>query len=397
MSTSVPVTLTTAGAVPTDPTSLRQTLVDGVAAEVPGYTADLPGSLIEDIASTDVGAMAMIDQARVDAINSITPYGANEYLLNQMGVLFGLQQGVATNTSAYVVFTGPVGYVLPKGWVVGDGTYQYVLQDGVVIGSSGSSAQTQVIATQSGSWTPVANSITQNISTLPSGMTVTVTNPQAGVAGSGAESVDSYRSRIFKAYQATAQGVGSFLYTLLSNLSGVTPRLVSILQVTGGWEIICGGGDTYDVGFAIYSGVIDLSTLKGSSTTARNVSVTITEGPNSYDITYVNPFSQSVDITATWNTTLPNFAEVSQVNSLAQTVLTNYISSINVGQPINLLEMDDLFASAVSTVLDANYLTTLTYTVMIDGVVVTPNAGTHIISSDAEGYFSPGTITVQQG
>jgi hypothetical protein len=52
-----------------------------VAAEVPDYTANLPGSLIEDISSTDVQALATIDQARVDAINSFSPYGANAFAL----------------------------------------------------------------------------------------------------------------------------------------------------------------------------------------------------------------------------------------------------------------------------------------------------------------------------
>ena len=59
-------------------------LVALVASENPDYTANLPGSLIEDIASTDVGALTGIDQARVDAINSVTPYGANAFVLAQL-------------------------------------------------------------------------------------------------------------------------------------------------------------------------------------------------------------------------------------------------------------------------------------------------------------------------
>lgn len=393
---SLPVILTSEGAVPTPPDTLRSTLVSDVAAQVPGYTADLPGALIEDIASTDVGAMAMIDQARVDLINSITPYGANAYLLNQMGVLFGLQQGTSTNTSAYVQFSGPAGYVIPKGWIVGDGTYQYAVQDGIIIESSGTSTLVQVIALDSGSWVPAANSITQMISTLPVGVTVTVTNPQAGLAGTGDEGTDAYRSRILQAWQAVAQGVADFLYTRLSNIANVTPRLVNIRQVSNGWEVICGGGDTYAVGYAIYSSVIDLSTIVGSTTGSRNISVTVTEGSNAYDVIYVNPFSQSVDITASWNTTLPNFTQVSQVNAAGQTAITNYVNSITVGQPINLLEMDDLFATAVSTILDPRYLTTLEYTVKIDGVTASPTAATRIISSDPEGYFSAGVISVVQ-
>ncbi|MCO1402952.1 hypothetical protein L0Z12_05700 [Burkholderia multivorans] len=65
---TIPLVMTAAGPVATDPTTLRQNLIDSVAAEVPDYTANLPGSLIEDVASTDVGALTTIDQARVEAV-----------------------------------------------------------------------------------------------------------------------------------------------------------------------------------------------------------------------------------------------------------------------------------------------------------------------------------------
>lgn len=87
---SLPLVMTPAGPTPTPPSLLQQTLIDSVAATNPGYTANLPASLIEDISSTDVGAMVVIDQARVDAVASVTPYGANAYVLGQMGVMFGL-------------------------------------------------------------------------------------------------------------------------------------------------------------------------------------------------------------------------------------------------------------------------------------------------------------------
>ncbi|WP_254661834.1 hypothetical protein [Burkholderia sp. CCA53] len=144
--------MTAAGPVATDPTTLRQNLIDGVAAEVPDYTANLPGSLIEDVASTDVGALTTIDQARVEAVNSVTPYGANAFVLAQLGAQFGVPQGTSANGNVYVVFTGPAGYVLPPGFVVGDGTNQYALQDGGVILSTGQSAQLYAVATNSGTF-----------------------------------------------------------------------------------------------------------------------------------------------------------------------------------------------------------------------------------------------------
>ena len=130
---TIPLVMSTEGAVSTSPTNIRTTLVANVAATNPGYTANLPGTLIEDIASTDVAAIVQCDQARVDAINSVTPYGANAFVLAMLGAQFGVAQGKTTNTSVYVTFTGTVGFPIQPGFIVSDGTYQYVIQDGGVL------------------------------------------------------------------------------------------------------------------------------------------------------------------------------------------------------------------------------------------------------------------------
>ncbi|MBU9566229.1 baseplate J/gp47 family protein [Burkholderia multivorans] len=258
--------MTAAGPVATDPTTLRQNLIDGVAAEVPDYTANLPGSLIEDVASTDVGALTTIDQARVEAVNSVTPYGANAFVLAQLGAQFGVPQGTSANGSVYVVFTGPAGYVLPPGFVIGDGTNQYTLQDGGVILSTGQSAQLYAVATNSGTFAIPANTVNQIITSLPSEYAglITVTNPQAGVSASSAESPQTYRGRVLQAGQVASVGTPAFLKTLLGKITGVQQRLISINQVTGGWQIVCGGGDAYAVAAAILQGAGDIALLKGS-------------------------------------------------------------------------------------------------------------------------------------
>src|SRR6185437_9408600 len=148
--TSIPLVMTATGPVPTSPSTLQQALISNVAASNPGYTASLPGSLIEDISSTDVGALATIDQARVDAINAVTPYGANAYVLAQLGQQFGVPQGQAANGSVLVQFSGSVGYIIPAGFVVSDGTNQYtVASPGTVIGGAGVSVQVTAVAVSS--------------------------------------------------------------------------------------------------------------------------------------------------------------------------------------------------------------------------------------------------------
>lgn len=398
---TLPVVMTASGPTPNSPAALNSDLITTVQAEDADFTANLPGLLIEDLTSTGTAMLSQMDQARVDAINSVTPYGANAFILAQQGTLLGLPQGASTNTSVYVVFTGPAGYVLPAGFVVGDGTYQYVLQDGGVIQAGGMTAQLYAVANQSGSWSVPAGSITQIVTSLPTpyNTEITVTNPQAGVASTGNESVQNYRSRIMVANQVAGQGTPNYIQTLLQAVPGVTPRLVAILQTTLGWEVICGGGDPYAVAFAIYRGVLDLSTIVGSITTSRNISVTLTDSPNQYTITSVNPPQQVVTVDSIWNTNLPNFTASAQVNQLASTAIQNYINSIIVGQPINVFAMEAAFQQAVVSALPTNNLTRLIFSVAINGSAVDPETGTGLIPSDPESYFqiAASGVAVSQG
>jgi hypothetical protein len=411
-----------------------------------------------------------MDQARVDAVNNVTPYGANAYVLAELGVQFGIQPGTSANASVFVTFTGPAGYVLQPGFLVSDGTHQYALQDGGVIGSGGVTPQLYAVCTTSGTFAIPANTVTQIITSVPSIYTVTVNNTEAGTPATTTESVQDYRSRVLLAGKVAATGTPAYLKTLLYKITGVQQQLVAINQLSGGWQVVCGGGDSYAVGNAILQAVPDISVLQGSqlaitamtnvnpvvittnldhgyiagqtvtvtganptafnltytiaSVTAktittttdgsgfgayvsgatltsnpRNVSVSIYQNPDTYSITYVNPTLQVVTVDVTWNTTLPSFTAGVTVNQLAAPAIQNYINSIYVGQPINELEMTAVFQAAVAGIISANNITTLTFSVTINGVVTSPTAGTSIIPSDPESYFncSDTGVTVAQG
>jgi hypothetical protein len=151
--------MTSQGLQPVSPADLRSQLISLVAGTNPDYTANLPGSLIEDISSTDVYALVESDSFLVDLVNSVTPFGANAFLLNQLGILYGVDTQPITNTSVYVQFTGPPGYVIAQGFTVSDGTYQYVCQHGGIIGEDGNSLPMYALATDSGAWPVQANTV----------------------------------------------------------------------------------------------------------------------------------------------------------------------------------------------------------------------------------------------
>lgn len=392
--------MTSAGPQPTSPETLNDGLIAAVAALVPGYTANLPGSLIEDISSTDTAALYQIDQARIDLINSITPYGANLFILNQMAACAGVPtQGAATTTTVYCVFTGSPGYIVPSGLVVGDGTYLYTVQDGGVIGTGGASLPLYCVANIAGSWAVNANTVNQISTSLPSGVGMTVNNPTAGTPGGVTESEQAFRARSLQAYVCGGTGMISFLKTLLSSIPNVQPRLISVLQNGSNYEIICGGGDPYQIAFAIYTAIFYLPGIVGSSTTARNITVSIYDYPDTYPITFVNPPLQTVGIVATWNTTATNMISAAAVAQLASQAIMNYINSISVGKPINEFELGYAFQQAISSIIPVELLTRLIFTVSINGVGASPVAGTGIILSDPESYFytTSTAIAVNQG
>ena len=258
--------ITTAGAIPASPTDLLNAEIAAATVLAPGLTANLPGSLVEDMASTAAGAVYIQDQAFVDLVNSISPATANPSILYQLGQVYGVEQGQGSNTSVYVIFTGLAGFVIPVGFTVSDGTYQYTVQDGGIIATSGQTSPLYCLATVQGSWAVPSGTVTQIITSVPAGFTLTCTNPSAGLPGLTAQTIASYQAQVMQAGMVTAQGVPTFIKAQLQNVIGVQARLISVrLVATNQWEIICGGGDPYQVANAIFNSVPDISNLVGST------------------------------------------------------------------------------------------------------------------------------------
>ena len=537
--------LTTAGAVPTSPTDLLNAEIAAATALSPGLTANLPGSLVEDMASTAVGAVVIQDQAFVDLVNSISPYTANPFILYELGAVYGVTQGVGSNTSVYVTFIGTPGFVISAGFVVSDGTYQYTVQDGGIVSASGQSSALYCLANNAGSWAVPIGTVTTIVTSIPSGVTLTCTNESAGVPGATAQTIQSYQAQVIQAGQAIATGMPTFLKTQLQKVSGVQPNLISVRQPTSGtaWEVIVGGGDPYEVANAIYTGLFDISNLVGSTfqvtnitnaypavvtinlnhgyttgqvvqitgetgmsnvngnnfvaividektfslnveistitwsggtvtvTTAsphglptgttsgtiygctpsayngsytftrtgastftyplasnpgtitvlgytpfdsasqgawtsggvvtpnfRNVTVSINNYPDTYNITFVNPPPQTVTVTLLWNTIAVNYVSTTAIASTGIPAIVAYINSIPVGQPISIFDLQMAFTTAVASLLNVSLISEMQFTITINGITTSPSSGQGVIYGDPESYFETtnGLVTITQ-
>lgn len=313
-----------AGPVPKTSEELRADLVSRATELSPGITTDLPGSLIEDIVGTDVGALLIADQIRVDLINSVGPLKANMYMLNLLAQQAGISaQKTEGATTVPVMFSGPAGFVIPQGFLVSDGTYTYQIADATVVLSSGVSSMVTAIATNTGSWAVPVGSVNQILTSLPSDITLTCTNPVAGTPGGAPETNFEFRERVWEAQMSTVQGYPGFIRQKLTDLSDVQARLVSVVQSGSSWIVMCGGGDIYEMAGAIYKSAGDISRLKGADLNVTGIT-NANPGVVTTDITHGFSSGQVIRITG-----VTGMSGVNNVN-LTITVLSPHTFSIGI-------------------------------------------------------------------
>lgn len=400
----IPVIVTQAGAQPTPPKTLLSDLITNVSAIVPGYTANLPAGLITDLASTATGAIALIDSAMVDTINSVTPYGANIPMLMQLGNIYGVQQGQGYNTSVNVTFIGLPGFVIPKGFIVSDGNNQYAVQNNTIVPNGGQTNPIYCLATNSGTWAVPAGSVTQIITSVPSTITLTCTNVTSGLPGANRQSESSYRAQVMQAGMVTAQGVPSFLRTLLQKVSGVQINLISFRNVSAGkWALIVGGGDPNEVGLAVYEAIPDISVLTadvvdGEGNKPDSTTVTITDYPDQYEIPIVLPVSQKAAVILTWNIRVTELLDPDSVSTVTTLPIVDYINGIPIGEPINTYQIESIFLAAISPLINPSQVSLIDVSIGINGSIVPPSPGTGLVYGGEYSYFTTdqSNVTVQQ-
>ncbi|MDT7494697.1 baseplate J/gp47 family protein [Citrobacter koseri] len=397
----LPISYDISGPVPKTTDELRQLVIDTATALSPGITTDLPGSLVEDMVSTSVGALVVCDQARVDLINSCSPYAANVHLLAQLGGMYGVQKGQGTNTSVYEVFSGPPGFAIPKGFMVGDGSYTYAVQRDTMIPESGQTEPVYCLATTEGTWAVPAGSVNQIKTSVPDSYNLTCTNLTDGLPGAPEQSFSSYRAQVFQAGMYGVQGTPDCYRIELKNVYGVQENLISYRQASlGSWVAVVGGGDPYEVAYAIYKSVPDISALTNdvsnpSGAPVEKKMIPIIVYPDTYHVPYVVPSSQNVSVIITWNTVSTTYVDPTGIEKAVQPDIADYINAIAVGEPVNIYQIQDLFLKSVQGLVSASLVSMIDVQIGINGQIVPPVADSSLVYGDTYAYFSTSASQIQ--
>ena len=152
-------------------------------------------------------------------------------------------------------------------------------------------------------------------------------------------------------------------------------------------------------GYATYVSGGIVSTSLSSITIPRDELISIYNTPDTYTIPYVIPIQQPVIMGVTWNTSATGIISNSTITALAAQPICDYVNSLGPGQPINLYELQYIFQEAVVSVIPTPFVTHIQFDIAINGVTVTPSAGTYVVSADPEGYYymTTANITFTQG
>ena len=111
----------------------------------------------------------------------------------------------------------------------------------------------------------------------------------------------------------------------------------------------------------------------------RTVSITVADV---YQVPFVIPSSQNVMVLITSNTVSDDYVDPAGIAMAVQQNVADYINSIEVGHPINLLRIQDIFTSSVKLLVDATLISTISVSIGINGHIVLPAKDTSPVYGD---------------
>ncbi|HHV6210770.1 TPA: baseplate J/gp47 family protein, partial [Salmonella enterica] len=223
----------------------------------------------------------------------------------------------------------------------------------------------------------------------------------AGLPGAQEQTFSSYRAQVFQAGMYGVQGTPDCYRIELKNVYGVQENLISYRQATlGRWVAVVGGGDPYEVAYAIYKAVPDISILTNdvsnpSGAPVEKKTIAITVYPDVYQVPFVVPSSQNATIMITWNTASTTYIDPDGIAKAVQQNIAGYINAIAVGQPINIFEVQDIFLSSVSGLVAPSLVSMIDIQVGINGKIVPPAADSSLVYGDTYAYFSTSSSQIQ--
>lgn len=389
--------ITENGIIPATPIQIREKLLQEVQAEIPEFS-NLPSGLENNLIDESVIILAQIQDMVVNAMNSVAPTYANDYLIKELGAAFGLTMKDKALPIGSITFTGTPATYIPAGIEVknDDGSKSFKTTVSGVIGAN----RTVNITCEGVDYydTPTPENTLTNIVNQVIGVE-SCTNPNDITESVEAETIKEYRERFQLKAMANKIGTPATITTNLLLVKGVVKRLLNFraAQINDGdkakavLEVVVGGGDDYEVANALFNSTIypDFYYSNPSSgESQRKIDINVEFNGVAFPITFTRPKIKqlSIEITLSLKQGFIN------IPSEAYTVLQkpffeNYVNNLVIGNTPTGYSFDNLiYECFFENDFNKDVITGIEYSIEVDGRSASLNSQRQLATEFDEAY-----------
>lgn len=329
---------------------LRESFTEKLKAKSISFrqeSADVQNALI------DCSEVILLEFANIanELINAPSVSNTNDFMFLQMAQTLGLKQRGKTKAQVVLEFSGDYGTYIPQGCRVGI----FETTESAIIPTT---KKVRVLAEGDTDEIYQSNTLT-SINTNLNNDSLSVTNPSASYATSEAETFSEFKGRVQTILRNARIGSFEYAKACLLNLSGIQTRLINA-RVTSvkdsenitwqGIEFVIGGAEPTEVANVLFNSYIETQKLlsnPSNNETQRTQAIPINFNGNALSISYTLPklisFGLKINIMFKTLSLSANNVEV-----VCGDVITNYINTMQVGEPLNKLKIENLILNALS-------------------------------------------------
>lgn len=375
------IELTSGGVKKSSITEIREDLQNKVYESLKDFS-NLPSSIQNNLIDEASIIVNEFEDMISNAMNGISPAYANDFIIAQLGAAFGVKRKDKSLQNVTIKYRGLAGVVIPSGSQVSseDGMYIFSTSEQAVIRADGTA---QVNAIADDYYDKIIDAHVLNVMITDIMNIDSCDNPNSSSEPILEESITEYRARVQNKCLANRSGTVAVLHDNLLNVDGVSSRLITYrtdTEIKEGYkintiEIVCGGGDDYEVAEAVFNSILfteNLVSKPSNNDTSRTVLKNVIFNEVEFPITFTRPLLKNISISVSLSVksgyiNIPTEA----MKELLLIVFENYINNLKIGYSPSINSFNNLIYDVFE---DNNYsldiITGITYALTIDNKTV---------------------------
>lgn len=375
------IELTANGVKKSTITEIREDLQNKAFETVKDFS-NLPSSIQNNLIDESAIIVNEFEDMIANLMNGITPAYANDFIIEQLGSAFGIKRKDKAKQNVMLEFEGLAGVIIPVGTQVGsaDGQYTFSTTTQGIIKADGKAT---INAEAEDYYDKIIDANTLNVMITDILNVNSANNPNSSSEPILEENFSDYRARVQNRMQANRNGTMATLYDNLLNVKGVSSRLITYRLdsklIDGArlntLEIVCGGGDDYEVAEAIFDSILMTESLisePSGNDTKRTIKKNVVFNEIEFPISFTRPIIKNISINVNLSV-LSGYINIptEAMRELLKIVFENYINNLKIGYSPSINSFNNLIYDVF---LDNNYtldiITGITYVITIDDKTV---------------------------